>query len=278
MTDDIRAAAREALAEKKTQIMGGDAPEVPETFETPILQEVEDVQEQPEFQAEEEPILETGEAEQEAKPEGYLSYDEYIEQGGDPRYYRGEAAYADQKGMISEIKELRGALSEQKEALFAMTKFQEEQREAEQEKLLRERAYLEQQLQSARTNLDIDKYDAVRNRIDQIDSKTKQAEQPQAQEGEHPVFRNARESDPRLNHSHPDFDIDFNAQVEARVNNSIQQAQARNGGRPLTDNELASHLNAALDAVGKKAKPKVNRVAENPKPRAATPKNEKVPP
>lgn len=274
MTDDIRAAALAAVKEKTASFMG----EAPSESQVPEVPEPPEVPETPELMGEEsheEQVLETPET-----PEGHQSYEEYIESGGDPDYYKGPKAYEQGKDFVNQIKELRGALSEQKEMVFQINQFHEQQREQEQQKLLMEKSALESQLAQMQeaglySQEDFNRYEGIKNRVGQIEGQTK----PDApvEQKEHSVFAAARESDPRLNHNHPDFDFEYNALVEARVNESVGQAFTRNGNKPLTDNELAAHLKAAQESVGKKHKPKPTRVPENPPPTRQTKQANKIP-
>ena len=199
--------------------------------------------------------------------DGYMTLEEYKAKGMDEAFYRGPKAFAEQKAMIKEMKDQSAKFKALDESLLHLHKFNEEQRQQEQEKLLREKAYLQRQLVEAREGLDFDKHDAVQARLNQVDSNIK----PAAPTNQEPtVFANARALDPRINPASPQFDKHYNGLVELEVNESVARA-ASAVGRELTDTEIVEHINTAKKTIDDKFKPPPKvRPAEVSAPQATT--------
>jgi len=240
-----------------------------------------DLNTQQESQAMQEPqandeIQSNDESQKEPENNGFLSYEEYIEQGMNPDFYRGKEAYRKQKEMIEDSKKLSSQVKELNRTMFDMQKFNEEQREQEQRNLLIEKAELEAELQKHRDALEIDDYEKTRDKIADVDSRIRPQEKTEGYK-EPEFFTRAREQDPRITPASPGFDRHYNTLVEAEVTASIQQA-ANAVGRLLTDNELSEHLTAAKKAIDEKFKPAPKvRPAEVTSPQASTTQTQKIP-
>jgi hypothetical protein len=271
---DFDTEIKEKFAEQRAAL-DVDIPEEVDDTPTPIDYAASFMDDVPEETPEETPE-EVPEEPAEELPEGFQSYEEYIEAGRDPKFYRGIEAYKKQQELIASQKELKEMNRTLNDTMFQFQKFQEEQRETEQRKLLQEKQFLENKLAEARSELDFDKHDAISNRLNDVNDRI--AEPPQ-ENSEPKVISNARQQDPRINPAHPDFDADFHAIVRERVNASLVTA-SNAVGRALTDNEVLEHFNAAVKAAESKFKPATpTRPAEVASPRAVpTKEKSNVPP
>lgn len=171
--------------------------------------------------------------------DGHLSYEEYIEQGGDPARYKGKKAFNEERQRIEENKRLRRELKEIRETMRTTVDAVGEWRTEERKRL---RAEIEADLLEARRNEDVDGAIKAKERLDEHD---RQARDSQGQSRrEHPIIEQWREDNPLLDRSSDEFNEEFNADVEALFNS---RASAMSDGfkRPLTDGQIKRLLKAA---------------------------------
>lgn len=170
--------------------------------------------------------------------DGHLSYEEYIEQGGDPARYKGKKAFNEERQRIEENKRLRRELKEIRETMRTTVDAVGEWRTEERKRL---RAEIEADLLEARRNEDVDGAIKAKERLDEYDRQTREVPQ---QRREHPVIEQWREDNPLLDRGSDEFNEEFNADVEALFNS---RASAMSDGfkRPLTEGQIKRLLKAA---------------------------------
>jgi hypothetical protein len=169
---------------------------------------------------------------------GFLSYDEYIAQGGDPDNYVGKKAYQQHYERIQENKALREdvrGLKDTVQGTMEATQQIIEQNEA------RHRAELEDALALARENEDVDGAIEAQKGLDKLDrEKESRSEQ---QSGEHKEIVSFRQANPMLDAGSEQFNEDFNADVEAAFNSFAER------GLTKTDAQVKRALKAAMDSA-----------------------------
>ncbi len=182
---------------------------------------------------------ETQSAADDGVPPGFLPYDEYIQNGGDPDRYVGAKAYQaqyesiqDNKALRSEVKGLKDTVQQAVEATQQVLTQSEE----------RIRAEVEAELLVARENEDVDGAIAAQRKLDKFDEKIEQKSAPQ-QRGEHQEIATFRERTPLIDPKSEQFNPDFNTAVENAFNGYARQ------GLTQTDDQVKRALKASVDAA-----------------------------
>lgn len=170
------------------------------------------------------------------KTPGYLSYEEYVAAGKDPKFYKGEEVYKQEYGRIQEVKELKGTVKSMeatlRETVNATTKWQEEQD-------AKHKAELEKALAQAREDEDIDAALEAQRELARIQNKPKpQAQQPQT----HPVLSEFLSSNAALadNDIHGEF---------ARIYNGRLRADGVAPDQQLSDAAIKAYAKSAMESV-----------------------------
>jgi len=179
---------------------------------------------------------------EEAAPPGFLSFEEYVEQGGDPDMYRGRKAYETEHERIEENKRLRrdvkGLQSTVRETMDAVKDWQSTERG-------KMRAELEAELHKAKEDEDLDGALETQKKLDRLDEQPA----PEARPPEHPVIQDFREANPVLDEESETFDEEFNLSVEAFYN-ALRDQLSYGGRRALTDGQIKRCLRKAMkDAI-----------------------------
>lgn len=164
---------------------------------------------------------------------GFLSYEEYIEKGGDPAFYRGEKAFKQQKDILAEMKALKKKTDD---FMFE----QEKRHKAETDRLLKE---IEKSKAEAKADLDFERYE-------ELSQQERDLHKPRQTEGEAPVIAHYRNENPELNPAAPEYDPVYASAFAAAFNVSAMNAE-KTVGRPLNDLEISKWL----EATAKKLKP-----------------------
>jgi len=181
-------------------------------------------------------------AEETDKPQGYEGFktlDQFVEDGGDPEFYRGKEAYKQQKDLIKEKKESENKYKTRIDAM---------------EKQLIDLVYSNDQqknaaIADAKADIEIAKKNDDTEGVAEAYQKLQEMEKPKSASPDKPVaFPCVQEfikNENRLDPLSPNYDRNYDVQFDALVKNSSYNAQIRIGGRALTDPEMQSHLDYA---------------------------------
>jgi len=171
-------------------------------------------------------------------PPGFLSYEDYVAQGGDPEMYRGPKAFVAEHDRIEENKQLRRELKETQTMVKTTMDAVQDWQTTERGRL---KAEVEAELNEAFENEDPKAAVAAQKKLDELES----APAPAAPQGEHPAIQDFREKNPLIDQASDRFNAEFNADVEA-IYNTTAQALSLNGSRKLTEGQINRALNKAL--------------------------------
>ncbi len=177
--------------------------------------------------------------EKENLPPGFMSFEDYVAQGGDPDTYRGKKAFADEYERIQENKRLRGEIRGLKETVQQTMDTVQDWQSDQRQKI---RTELEGELHTAKENEDVDGALATQKKIDKLDEKP---DKPPQQQQEHPVIQGFREANPLLDETSDDFNAEFNVDVEAFYNETHARL-SRDGKVRLTDSQISRALAKAM--------------------------------
>ncbi|MGI9251415.1 MAG: hypothetical protein ACR2PR_09470, partial [Pseudohongiellaceae bacterium] len=175
-----------------------------------------------------------------ATPPGFLGFQEYVDQGGDPDRYVGRTAYEERYANIQDNKQLKRELKTVRQSvqqtMEAVNDWQGQERD-------RIRTELEGQLHQAKEDEDVNGAIEAQRKLDQHDANDKPPAQQQRQE--HPVIQEFREANVMLDHDAEEFDEEFNADVEALFN--AKAGALSNGFKsPLKDGQIKRCLKQAV--------------------------------
>lgn len=158
--------------------------------------------------------------EQDSAPKGFLSYEEYLEKGGDPDMFRGKKAYSQYYEKDQEARKLQREFKELKNSVSTLTEvFQKES----QARLDKQRAEYEKQLQEAKSNFDIDGYEQASKGLAALDQAEVNKQQPKQQQ-EPDYIREFRAKTPQLDFDSDSFDRDFDQAVTNEFNDRAIRA------------------------------------------------------
>jgi hypothetical protein len=169
-------------------------------------------------------------------PPGFLSFQEYTAQGGDPDMYRGRKAFENEHDRIEENKRLRKDIKGFQNTVQQTMEAVNEWKGNERTKM---RAEVEASLHRAMEDEDPQAAIDAQKKLDAID------DTPAVQRPEHPMITEFRSEHPLLDESSDDFDQELNADVEAFFNNMATQLSQGNR-RQLTDGQVTRVLRKAL--------------------------------
>lgn len=172
--------------------------------------------------------------------QGHQSYEEYLENGGDPDMYRGKKAFEkereridENKGLKKQIKSLETTVRQTTEAVGDLVQQARDETRAE----------IEARIQEAKENEDFDGYDRASQDLAEHDAKQKPQQQPTYQEPD--VIVDFRAENPRIDAESDDYDEEYNELVEGAYNDLYHRMS--NGGRKkLSDNQIKRLLNKAV--------------------------------
>lgn len=171
---------------------------------------------------------------EEPKGDGFLSYEEYTEGGGDPKWYRGEEAYKKQKSLIETQNEMKASLrtTQDEMANIAFKVDQEYQSKMQ---------ALEDQIKVARENeVELHEYDALINERARLQQQST-ATSPQSSAQLHPDISDLRQRKPELDPTHPSYNLNLHTKFNDMLFASVNRA-AENKGTGLTQAEMTAHI------------------------------------
>lgn len=169
-------------------------------------------------------------------PPGFLSFEEYTAQGGDPDMYRGRKAFEAEHERIDENKRLRKDIKGFQQTVQQTMDAVNEWKGNERTKM---RAEVEASLHRAMEDEDPQAAIDAQKKLDAID------DAPAVQKPEHPVITEFRSAHPALDEASDDFDRELNADVESFFNNLAEQLSLGNR-RQLTDGQVTRVLRKSL--------------------------------
>lgn len=201
----------------------------------------------------------------EASPPGFMSHQEWIDAGKDPKKFRGEDAYTAEFDRIQEIKTFRGEISGLKDTLSHVSSGMDEWRQQQTNTI---RAEATAELEAATADDNVPDALAAQDKLNKLNAKPVQ-QTPQ----EPPLIQEFRRNNPMTDSSSPRFNAVYNEDVTAIFNNAANGLRDARGN--ITDDQMARCLTAAT----KQAKtlhpdlfesPRNKRTSGNPKPTRQT--------
>jgi hypothetical protein len=182
-------------------------------------------------------------------PPGFLSYEDYIKSGKDPKKYKGEDAYKETYEHIHEIKSLKKEL---KVVAQSVSDTMEEWRNAERAKLKEE---AKQELEQAKASGDVNAVLEAKEKLDEIKQDEKKGVAPKLL----PVIEDYIQDNPLIDAQSKDFNQDvfedfkllYDAQVTKLTNGT---------GIGMTERQIQRALTRALEEakeMNKEALPQV---------------------
>lgn len=169
-------------------------------------------------------------------PPGFLSFEEYTAQGGDPDMYRGRKAFENEHERIEENKRLRRDVKGMQHTVAQTMDAVNEWKGNERTKM---RAEVEASLHRAMEDEDPQAAIDAQKKLDAID------DAPPERRPEHPVITDFRSEHSALDEASDDFDVELNADVEAYFND-IAGRLSQGNRRQLTDGQVTRVLRKAL--------------------------------
>ena len=177
-------------------------------------------------------------------PKGYKSYDQYIEDGGDPDMFRGKKAYEQFYDKNQELKALKNDIKEVKLGVSQMAKAQQEAHNQTVAKLM---AQFEDDMQQAKDSLDFEAYEKANRARDNL-QKQNVGKAPESERPFQSIISNFRSLNPALDPSSSEYDVDLDQAVVNRVNAKA----AKMNINVLDESDIKSLLEDSFnDAKGK---------------------------
>lgn len=190
-----------------------------------------------------------------AEPEGFKPYDEYIEGGGDPAFYRGEEAFKQQQQLIQEKRDLKARhnarMDSMEHELANIAASNQAQREADVSALRAE-------MEAAKAEGDAD---GVAEAYEKLNARATAAP-VRAPASPMPSVLELQARDPRLDPAAAHYDDRYYKQFDALLGQSAGEASARLG-RQLTDPEMKTHLDSIHATLNPSAKSASGRADAN---------------
>jgi hypothetical protein len=176
----------------------------------------------------------------EENPPGYLTYEEWVDQGKDPDLYKGKKAYEQEYDRIQDNKRLDREAKDTKTMLRQLVEHQEEQRTKDIEQ---GRLQAVRDLQEAKDNDDVDAALEAVDRIKSMD--TAPVEKPR-----HAKVTELIDKTPMVNREDSGFNAEFAADFGAIYDGLINKL-TQNGTYQASDTQVEKAWNAAFkDAKG----------------------------
>lgn len=208
----------------------------------------------------EEPI-----AEPEAKPPGYISYQDWVDDGKDPDDWQGKNKYSQQYDLIQNNKEfkseLRGMNDLLRQTVDATTSMQEDAYK-------RGMAEAKVELDAAIESEDVNAVIAAKDKMADLTP-------PQAAPKANPIHGQFFSSNAVLDQSSAQFDPEFKGEFE-RIYNGRLQADGVRPDQQLSERAIQGYMNSALKSAkelfpDKFESPRNNRQAVKPNAKRAAP-------
>lgn len=174
-------------------------------------------------------------AEKGEKSVGFLSYEEYIEKGGDPKKYKGEDAYNDYYKLLAELKDTKKEVKTFTQQLLA----------ASEATLAKERAAmkasLESELKRQKDEGDVDGALETKEKLTELKQEIKKGPVPV-----NPVIAEFIEENPLIDKDSDDFNQDFYDDM-VRLQAKEINALSDQGGIDLTDKQVLKCTRLAFE-------------------------------
>ncbi len=195
-------------------------------------------------------------------PPGFLSYEEYIEKGGDPKKYKGEDAYKDYHTLLKELKDTKKEVK-----VFTQQVLQASEATMAKERLAM-KTQLEAELKQHKADGEVDLALETKEKLDTLKQEVKAGPAPL-----NPVLQEFMEANPIIDRESDEFDKEFfddMARFQAKRINSLSASD----GRDLTDAQVLKCTKLAFkdalelnpEAVKPEVSPRNDRSGNGRKP------------
>ncbi len=185
-----------------------------------------------------------GATQEDDTPPGFLTYDEWIDQGKDPEDYVGKKAYERQYNNIQENKGLKDELKGMRETV-ALTHESTQELIAQRDQEMR--TEYEEKLRQAREDEDVDAAIEAQQALDQHDATVEaKANKPAPAPQEPEPIQDFRRSNPIIDPTSDQFDEDFTEDMTALYNTTAHRL-SYNGTKQLTERQIQRALNQAMN-------------------------------
>jgi hypothetical protein len=169
-------------------------------------------------------------------PPGFLSYEDYIKAGKDPKKYKGEDAYKETHEYLQQIKSLK---KDMRETTQAMNAAMDDWKSTERARLKTE---LETELAQHKADGNVDKALEVKEQLAEIKQEERKGLLPQLP----PVIVDYIGENPMIDINSKEFDKDFFEDFKLVYDSEI--ARLTNGtGKGLSDRQITRALNKAYE-------------------------------
>lgn len=176
----------------------------------------------------------------EDKPPGYLTYDEWVKSGKDPKDFKGENAYKKEYERIKEIKDLKDSM---KKVVEGIDDWKEQQKELNAKQLKKAIKEAEANLLEAKEEGDIDA--ALKAQEDLATLKEDQ-EKSKNTVTMNPVITRFFDKNPIIDQSSDQFDAEFYEDMQTAQHNILDTITNGNRNARLTDKQIERSLKVAM--------------------------------
>lgn len=196
----------------------------------------------------EQPVDNNVEEVQESTPEktkGYITYDDWVEQGKDPSDFKGENAYKAEYERINEIRELKDTM---KQVVSGVDEWKNQQAQQMQSQIDQAKKDAEIELDRAKEEHDIN---AALNAQERLNDLNKQQVQQAPQQN--PVISEFSTKNPIINQGSAQYDPEFYADMQMMQHTILNQMTGNdpNMVSRLTPNQIERTLSVAYEQAKK---------------------------
>ena len=274
---DIDKALDKTLADLESQWPSQLSDEGPiERAAPPAEEEEEEIEEEEEEHEEElapafDEDLVDDEAEfidEEERPKGYKTYEEWIAEGRDPKNFKGENAYTEDFERMTQLRsDVKDVKKSMKDVVVGMDAWRDEQRASI-------RSELETELAEAKEEGDVDTALTVQQQIHDLDENTTSSPPEQ-----HPHIVEFLAKNPIIDKNSQRFNPEFYADMASYQTNLVRDLSPNGDGLGLSDRQVAKSMAVAFA----KAKllnpelfksPRITRQKKTPQAKKRAPVNE----
>ena len=238
-----------------------------ENFEQEEVQENFLPQEETDHQEDAEQLLSTDDesGEEQEKPPGYKTFDEYVADGGDPEMYRGPKAYTQFKELKQQTSDKIHKVEEQMAELVKMQREQIEKAKADAHAQAMQE--LQGKMATAKENLDFEAYEQASSEMQKMQSSKPEDNTQRLQS----VVAEIKQSLPLINETSAEYNPAFFSVVQTNLGQVMESNNVDTNS--LTPEALKHYMNEALER-SKKDMPHLFRQPRKA-PHTAAPKSGK---
>jgi len=172
---------------------------------------------------------------QDDSPPGFMSHEEWIAAGKDPKDFRGENAYKAQYENLKENREFKDQIKNLEHTVKGIAEVNEEWRETQRDSM---RAEITKELTTAKENDDVDAALLAAEKLTKLDQQTPRTPQT------HPLIKRFYQDNPMTDEGSDSFNADYARDVQGFYNSLVDDLSAR-GTRQLTDDQVGRVLGVA---------------------------------